>query len=251
MQDKWCVFCGTYLETAWHTFFNCHFSKDYWRALGMSYTIERCILSIDCTKDLILTLIEELGSDEAAKFGAVQRTVGKAATARPCLASVAWHTPFVGKLKVNVDAVFFGDSMQTGFGMTLRDDQGGFVAAKTVVYHCRLDFDIGEAMGFMEALSWVKNLGLQNFVVEGDVKTVVKAINLKTEGVSTFYDVISVCNKLISVIVNCSVSFAKCEANIMAHTFAQVSRVHESPSYWFDPPNFVVGLPVSVCSCGA
>ncbi|KAL8479489.1 hypothetical protein ACS0TY_026401 [Phlomoides rotata] len=207
--------------------------------------------------------MEELGSEDAAIFGAVlwqvwkerntllwdgrfrqptaavtaaaselsdwvlvqQPSAGKMARVGPCL---AWHKPGAGSHKVNVDAAFFGDSMQTSFSMVLRDDQGVFVAAKTVVCHCLKDVDIGEAMGFMEALSWVKNLGLQNVVIEGDAKIVVDSINLKTKGVSAFLDVISVCHLLVSEIVNCSVSFSKREANIMAHMFARVSRVHES-----------------------
>ncbi|KAL8554186.1 hypothetical protein ACS0TY_002410 [Phlomoides rotata] len=100
-------------------------------------------------------------------------------------------------------------------------------------------------MGFMEALSWVKDLGLQNVVIEGDSKIVIDAINLNVEGVSAFHDVISTCRLLVSEFNNCSILFAKREANIMAHTFARVSRVHESPSWWVNPPDFVVGLPVT------
>ncbi|KAL8477087.1 hypothetical protein ACS0TY_029410 [Phlomoides rotata] len=159
----------------------------------MNFVIERCIQNINSTKELILTLIEELGSEEAANFGVVP--LGKVVRAGPCL---SWHRPSAGSHKVNMDAAFFRDSMQTGIGMVLRDDRGEFIAAKTVVYHSILDVDIGEAMGFMEALSWVKDLGLQNVVIEGDAKIVVDAINLKTEGVSAFHDVISICHKLFS-----------------------------------------------------
>ncbi|KAL8529029.1 hypothetical protein ACS0TY_006481 [Phlomoides rotata] len=189
--------------------------------------IERCIPRIYSTNDLILTLVEELNSDAAANFVAmlwqilkernsllwesrsrpptaavlvaltelsdwaqVQQITGKGPRTSHCL---AWHRPTANMSKVNVDAAFFDDSKQIGFGMVLRDDKGDFFAAQTVVYHCIMDVDIGKAMGFMEALSWVKNCGLQNVMIEGDAKIVVDVIRLGLDGVSGFNDVISAC----------------------------------------------------------
>lgn len=40
--------------------------------------------------------------------------------------------------------------------------------------------DIGEVMGFYEALTWVRNLGLENVVIEGDSKLVINDIGSHT-----------------------------------------------------------------------
>lgn len=55
-----------------------------------------------------------------------------------------------------------------GIGTILRDDKGEFVATKSLIVPSLLSADLGEAMGFAEALSWAKELRLGNVIIEGD-----------------------------------------------------------------------------------
>ncbi|KAL8474699.1 hypothetical protein ACS0TY_031225 [Phlomoides rotata] len=105
---------------------------------------------------------------------------------------LAWSPS--GFLKLNIDVAFFKDSAETDIDMVLRDDEGVFLAARSLVFSGYLEVDISEAMRFMEALSWVKHLGFENVIVEGDSKVVVDAILSSASSESSFEDFIYVSN---------------------------------------------------------
>lgn len=83
-------------------------------------------------------------------------------------------------------------------------------------------------MGFLEALSWAKDLGLNKLIVEGDSKIVVDAILHNNDVISTFGDYTRSCKLVLSNFSNFSVHFVRLNANALAHNFARVSRNHES-----------------------
>lgn len=135
-------------------------------------------------------------------------------------------------------------------GMVIRDSNCAFVAGRSLVIAGCVDVDIGEAMGFLEALSWVKHLGLHNVIVEGDSKSSVDAIVGSSSSISSFGDIINHCHSLLSILNNVSVLFVKRNANYMTHAFVRASRLFGSPSCWVEPPDFVDGLRIGACSCG-
>ncbi|KAL8511486.1 hypothetical protein ACS0TY_018039 [Phlomoides rotata] len=110
---------------------------------------------------------------------------------------------------MNVDAAFFDETTETDVGMVLRDDEGIFLAARSLVFSGYLEVVIGEAMGFMEVLSWAKRLGLENVIVEGDSKVVVDAILSSASSESSFGDFISVSKSLLASCRNAYVFFVK------------------------------------------
>ncbi|KAL8458399.1 hypothetical protein ACS0TY_036060 [Phlomoides rotata] len=71
---------------------------------------------------------------------------------------LTWHKPMSSKRELNMDATFFHDTQQTGVGMILRDEQGEFITMRTVVKEGCATVDIGEALGFYEVLSWLKDM---------------------------------------------------------------------------------------------
>ncbi|KAL8527351.1 hypothetical protein ACS0TY_005280 [Phlomoides rotata] len=62
--------------------------------------------------------------------------------------------------------------------MVLCDDGESFVAARSLIVAGCMNVDVGKAMGFVEALSWIKDLGLSHVLLEGDSKVVIDAIVL-------------------------------------------------------------------------
>ncbi|KAL8518457.1 hypothetical protein ACS0TY_009727 [Phlomoides rotata] len=74
-----------------------------------------------------------------------------------------WHAPPKGEVK---------DSLQMGINMVLRDDNGEFIACKSLVIPGVYAVGLGEAIGVYEALSWIKGLGMERVVVEMDAKLV-------------------------------------------------------------------------------
>ncbi|KAL8530720.1 hypothetical protein ACS0TY_007672 [Phlomoides rotata] len=91
--------------------------------------------------------------------------------------------------------------------MVLTDDEGIFLAVRSLVFSGYLEVDIGEAMGFIEALSWVKCMGLENVIVEGDSKVVVDVILSSVSSESSFGDFIFISKSLLATCRNASVVF--------------------------------------------
>ncbi|KAL8556989.1 hypothetical protein ACS0TY_004456 [Phlomoides rotata] len=102
--------------------------------------------------------------------------------------------------------------------------------------------------GFMGALSWVKNLGFQNVIVEGDSKIVVDVILSSSACDSSFGDFIARSKVLLVSCCNVSVAFVKRSVNSMAHAIVRISRNFESPHSWVDPLMCVARLPRGTCS---
>lgn len=75
-----------------------------------------------------------------------------------------------------MDTAFFEDTQQMGFGLVLRNEKGEFIAAQSKTIDGCYEVDVGEAMGFLEALTWLKRLDIIKVVIEGDAKGVVDAI---------------------------------------------------------------------------
>ncbi|XVF75626.1 hypothetical protein PTKIN_Ptkin13bG0201900 [Pterospermum kingtungense] len=57
-----------------------------------------------------------------------------------------------------------------GFGMILRDDGGSLIACRTKWINGLCRSKEGEAMGIVEALSWIRSINLQNVITEIDTR---------------------------------------------------------------------------------
>ncbi|KAL8530819.1 hypothetical protein ACS0TY_007742 [Phlomoides rotata] len=138
-------------------------------------------------------------------------------------------------------------SLQIHHKLVLCNDRG-FIAARSLTVAGCIGVDVGEAMGFLEALSWVKELGLSNVLLEGDSKTVVGVIASSIPSLSSFGDYIVSCKSLIEDISNITVVFVRRDANTWAHVIARAARLYNSPLNWVDPPATVIGLSRGSCS---
>lgn len=71
-----------------------------------------------------------------------------------------------GRLSVDatrdqIDAQTFYESLRrTGFGFCLRDHDGNFIQAKTMLVNQLLPVQVGEAMGLLYALEWVAEVAV-------------------------------------------------------------------------------------------
>lgn len=83
-----------------------------------------------------------------------------------------WTAPSIGTVKCNVDAVFFDDINTAGVSMVVRDEEGKFLVARTKLIKGLGCVKEGEAIGLLEALSWLRNLGLPSIIFEVDAKIV-------------------------------------------------------------------------------
>lgn len=66
------------------------------------------------------------------------------------------------------------------------------------------------------------------------------AINLGSSGVSSFYDYVDSCQRILSLCPTFYVAFIRRYVNKMAHESAQN---YENLFCWLDPPTFMIELP--------
>jgi len=129
-----------------------------------------------------------------------------------------WKKPSPGRFKCNVDASFPTTLNKVCFGPCIRDAEGNFVIARTAWTTPLLDVDMGEAMGLLAALQWVKVLNMVHMDFETDSKVVADSI-YGNEGVSDFMTIINDCRHLLSTdLVNSDVKFIRRQANGVAHS---------------------------------
>jgi len=123
------------------------------------------------------------------------------------------------RYKCNVDA-FFSDSFdRVGIGICIRDEEGAFVVARTEWFSPMLGVDVGEALGLLKAMEWVRDLHLWNMDFEVDSKTVVDIVYGRNEGVSKFSEITNSCTRLLCTdLMNSHVKFVRRQANEVAHS---------------------------------
>ncbi|KAL8473654.1 hypothetical protein ACS0TY_030483 [Phlomoides rotata] len=92
--------------------------------------------------------------------------------------------------KVNVDTTFFEDSSQMGVGIIIHDAEGEFISCRTIVVPGVFRVDEGEAMGLLEAFSWIKQLGFERVIFLIDAKLVFDALAATGSASSVFNDFI-------------------------------------------------------------
>jgi len=108
-----------------------------------------------------------------------------------------WIKPSPRIFKCNVDAAFSQARKRVGIGVCIRDDEGRYVLAKTEWMTPLLDVDLGEALGLLSAMYWVRDLQLGIVDFELDSKTVVDSLYDSKSGVSNFSAVINDCRRLL------------------------------------------------------
>lgn len=90
--------------------------------------------------------------------------------------NVRWQKPVAGRYKCNLDASFSSEQNKVGIGICIRDEHDSFVLARTDWLYPPVDVDIGEALGLLTALQWLRDLQLQNVDFEVDSKSVVDSV---------------------------------------------------------------------------
>jgi len=69
-----------------------------------------------------------------------------------------WSKPSVGRFKCNVDASFSASLNKVGFRACIRDANENHVISRTECLTPLLDVEMGEVIGLLHAMRWVKDL---------------------------------------------------------------------------------------------
>ncbi|XP_074337079.1 uncharacterized protein LOC141674258 [Apium graveolens] len=132
-----------------------------------------------------------------------------------------WSKPSPGWFKINIDAAVF---IMGGIGVAavVRDDQGGFVAARVLKLPGKWSPREAEALALKEALSSVLDRGYMQCEFETDCYALAATCN-GSPGHSLFNTIVIDCIGLSKHINQVLFSFAFRSANNVAHVLAQAA----------------------------
>jgi len=155
-------------------------------------------------------------------------------------ARILWQPPMPGRYKCNIDAAFSSHHNRTGIGICVRDSEGIFVLARTIIYPCTVSVDVGEALGLHAALQWLSDMQMDSVDFETDSKLTVDAFLATRNDLSEFGCIISSCRSLFrNLYSNSRVEFVRRQANAVAHALARAATSSASPAIYFDIPTCI------------
>ena len=89
----------------------------------------------------------------------------------------SWTPPSVTNFKVNVDGTIFSEQRAVGIGVVVRDDQGRVAATISKRINEHLWAVEAQAKAFEEGLQLAKDIGIQDFILEGDSLIIHRALS--------------------------------------------------------------------------
>ncbi|KAJ1416901.1 Ribonuclease H-like superfamily [Sesbania bispinosa] len=246
-----CAFCESALENEWHVFFGCMNSIACWQKAGMWQLLEQPVSVSEGFQETAFFLLSSLQYNMKHKFAmvlwslwkqrnekvweGVQRATSEVVTraqeaftdwncVKSCgevgITSVVtshnfcWFPPQAGRVKCNVDAALFADQNGFGVGLCLRDDKGQYIKSKVLYHHGSPPPREAEALGLLDALSWLGELGMLEVDIELDCKEVVDALHGEAGSLNEFGDILNTVTSASSI---CFEALAKREQNIHGH----------------------------------
>nr|GMD20329.1 uncharacterized protein LOC109155154 [Ipomoea batatas] len=148
---------------------------------------------------------------------------------------IKWTKPPHGWTKLNVNAPINKELKTIGLGFILRNDNGGFVAAKEKMWQGLYNAKEAEALAVREALSWIKELNIDHVQVETDALLVIQGLQ-KNSCISSFDLILEDIHKLASHFRCISFMFAKRSANSTAHLLAREAVFKVDCIVWATTP---------------
>jgi hypothetical protein len=136
---------------------------------------------------------------------------------------MSWQRPPLGMIKVNWDIAIDRECQQMGIGVVIRDDTELCIAAMAMVIPHVLEPTTAEGLGAWRAVLLCWDLGLSNFVLEGDSKTLVSGINEATQYLSRFGHIIDSIRDQLKSFHHAKVCYTDRNANKAADVLAKFS----------------------------
>ncbi|XP_019157782.1 PREDICTED: uncharacterized protein LOC109154456 [Ipomoea nil] len=154
----------------------------------------------------------------------------------------SWKPPTVGRLKLNTDATISVENNAMGLGWVLRDQDGRFMAARSMRVPGRYMVVEAEVLCLREALVWLCGTGMGNVDSETDSHICFHALN-SDSFTSAFGFLIDDVKHIASTIDGVSFECVRRSANRAAHAVAREAVSVSGPREWFDmPPLYLVAI---------
>lgn len=94
----------------------------------------------------------------------------------PTVISRKWSSPPMSWIKMNFDGACFKEEGAVGLGVVARNRNGCFLEGHSLMIGANLDVEASEAMGALDALRLVRQLGYSRVIIEGDSGNIISAI---------------------------------------------------------------------------
>jgi ribonuclease HI len=264
--DNKCPNCASYEENEWHCFFGCVAVQEVWEESPMWNQIRPYIDNAIGIVQMLFHILEELDikvlcqiimtlwavwwkRNQVCWQGKIPTTYEVNRRAREhynewikarivqqnnssnsmAADSRVWTKPPSGMLKCNVDAACYNELNTYCITACVRDAQGRFVKAYTRWFEGKPEISEAEALGVLEALRWIQHEQMRDVQLETDCLQIIHALQSKSRNNTEFGIVINLCRSLLNLIPNCKVSHIRRQANRVAHSLAQATRLFASP----------------------
>ncbi|KAL8114918.1 hypothetical protein AgCh_021666 [Apium graveolens] len=151
-----------------------------------------------------------------------------------------WKPPEADQLKINVDASVVAGQNSFTIGMIIRNQQGHYIAGKTMRFAGGVSVEEAELTGILEAILWSQEVAHGHVIVESDSLISVKAVNQGHDSVLEFGDLVQQWQKLLRSNGRIYFSHIKKQANKVAHTLVRFPSEFNSFSLISSPPDFLL-----------
>lgn len=88
-----------------------------------------------------------------------------------------------------------------GVGMVLRNDAGEFLVCRSRLFAGIAAVYEGEALGLYEALSWIRELGVQRIIFEMNAKKITDVVSSHSVDCSEFGSIVNCCKLLVLLVI--------------------------------------------------
>nr|XP_023881644.1 uncharacterized protein LOC111994020 [Quercus suber] len=210
-EDDACVLCGQPKETTCHLLWFCKHAREIWESsklvlpfvIDQSWTfldIIQCLQNWETTQPSLLEktisvcwgIWRDRNERRTGGLGKPGRVILKSALnlveeycatnevrQRVILGgglSTIWKSPDMGRYKVNVNGAVFKHRKKAGIGVVIRDEAGEVVVALSKIVNTPLGAVEIEAKAVEAGVSFARDVGIREAVIEGDSLIICKAL---------------------------------------------------------------------------
>ncbi|XP_075665921.1 uncharacterized protein LOC142635688 [Castanea sativa] len=169
-----------------------------------------------------------------------------AAVATPCVPLLmeelksSWSPPLSPLFKVNVDGAVFSTQGAVGIGVVIRDDEGRVEVALSKRIEAPLGALEAEAKAFKAGILFAKDIGIQEFILEGDSIVIYRALCEVSSPPTAVEPLIEGMHTLCSDFSRVDFSHVRRQGNRPAHLLAKHTQNIVDFSMWIEESSYFI-----------
>ena len=136
----------------------------------------------------------------------------------------SWTPPPEHVFKINVDGVVFVDQKEVGVGVIIRDEKGRLEAALSKKLPVPLGAMEAEAVAYEQGLLFARDIGIHNFIIEGDSLIIHLALCEVSNPPSSVAAVVQGMQEMCREFLGVMFSHVRRQGNKPAHLLAKHAR---------------------------